>query len=45
MEDVLFTGVYRTFADIPEPAENLKLCHHFAGDYTALIRKFDSFDN
>jgi hypothetical protein len=45
MEDVLFTGVYRTFADIPEPAENRKLCHHFAGDYTALIRKFDSFDN
>ncbi|CAG5102805.1 Oidioi.mRNA.OKI2018_I69.chr1.g475.t1.cds [Oikopleura dioica] len=45
MEDVLFTGVYRSFANIPEPAENRKLCQHYSGDYNALISKYDSYLN
>jgi len=42
MEDVLFTGVYRTLADIEKPAVNRRLCHHYAGDYDAILEKFNS---
>ena len=42
MEDVLFTGVYRILADIPKPAVNRRLCHHYAGDFSALLEKFNS---
>ncbi|CBY42035.1 unnamed protein product [Oikopleura dioica] len=45
IDDMLFTGVYRELANMPVPPVNRRLCHHFTGDYNALLRKFDTFDS
>ncbi|CBY16153.1 unnamed protein product [Oikopleura dioica] len=45
IDDMLFTGVYRELANMPVPSVNRRLCHHFTGDYNALLRKFNTFDS
>ncbi|CBY32984.1 unnamed protein product [Oikopleura dioica] len=45
IDDVLFTGVYRELANIPVPSVKHNLCHHFTGDYNALLTKFRTYDS